>query len=217
MITIKTFSIPIYIILVSISIFSMQYYTIHKLRKTYNNIYYLIPIQTLCIITFAMILNIINTKAIGFTSSGGALGVIISDIIFIGLAGIGNNKLLLNTSITSISLAYSISKIGCLLGGCCIGIKYCGLFSIKYTDNISRLPIQLLESIMFLTLFMIFNQIKLNYDTMIITYSALKFLLDYFRYYNDSIELSTNQIYCIIAIIICLIIKGVKKIKCIKQ
>ena len=67
----------------------------------------------------------------------------------------------------SFPLMYGMGKIGCFMVGCCHGIKYNGLFRIMYKyseiapNNVYLFPIQLVESIVFISIF-IYLIIKLN-------------------------------------------------------
>ena len=97
---------------------------------------------------------------------------------------------------------YGISKLGCFFAGCCHGIKYSGPFSISYPHLYSYtvFPVQLVESIAFLIIFIILNYIyrrkgsnNIIYYTIIFS-SFSKFILDYFRFSHKNIFLSINQI-----------------------
>ena len=55
---------------------------------------------------------------------------------------------------------YAVGKIGCFFAGCCYGIEYNGFLNVTYNysaiapKGISLFPIQLLESIVFLIIFL---------------------------------------------------------------
>ena len=59
-----------------------------------------------------------------------------------------------------IPLFHAISRVGCFFGGCCYGLIYGGPLSVNYTTEVQgeivaglRFPVQLLESILNLGLF----------------------------------------------------------------
>lgn len=151
--------------------------------------------------------NIFNA---GLSSLGAVFGILISLIII--------KKILPNIDfskpvIVNLPLIYSISKLGCFFAGCCNGIRYDGIFNIVYNNGIGPsynvLPIQLIETIVFLMLFIICYKLYKNkyvIEITIILCSIFKFLLDYLRESHTSVILSANQIVCIIIFIISLII-----------
>jgi prolipoprotein diacylglyceryltransferase len=166
-----------------------------------------------CSITFTMIEQLIKYKEanqLGFSSLGGMIGLIIGTSIYTKMNK-HNKDILYETYILSLGLMYSISKIGCLLAGCCYGIRYTGLLNITYIDtkkNMQNLfPVQLFESVTFLIVFIILNLLrnKLQSKTVrvtLISYAILKFSLDYLRYYSNRNIVSTNQLVCIVVVII---------------
>ncbi len=110
---------------------------------------------------------------------------------------------------------YGIGKIGCFLAGCCYGIEYTGPLSISYKysysapKEISLFPVQLLESIVFISIFWyIFIKIKKSKSnnsiigqTFIICGIA-KFLLDYLRMSHLGKMFTINQIVSVIFVLI---------------
>ncbi len=179
-----------------------------------NNILFFILYFALIIFLGKIFTIITSSKELtlsnaGFSSYGGAIGAILASIIFEKI--ISHDKKLIKYTIISLPLTYSIGKIGCFLGGCCYGIPYNGLLSVTYTNglNIPLFPIQLLESIVFLIIFIILNKLKNNKNIIYITIiiSALaKFLLDFLRYDHLTKTITVNQIFSIILIFIILII-----------
>ena len=175
------------------------------------------------ILIFGLLFNKITHNSsifeVGFSSYGGLIGVIISALIFEKMFSL-NNKLL-KYSIISLPLTYGISKMGCFLAGCCYGIPYDGILSVTYTNglNIPLFPVQLLESITFIILFIIFNKLKNNknilYITIIIS-ALIKYLLDFLRYEHISKTITINQIFSIILILGVFIILVINKKQFIK-
>ena len=159
-------------------------------------------------------LNSIITKnfkanSIGLSSYGGAIGIIIASIIWKKI--IDEREIFVQSSILSLPLIYAIAKIACFFAGCCYGIPYGGIFSVTYTFglNIKLLPIQLIETITFIAIFIICIKLRKNKSIVGITIilSALaKFLLDFGRYSHISVKISANQVISIISIIIGIIL-----------
>ena len=127
-------------------------------------------------------------------------------------------KKLLSILLFSVPLIYAIGKLGCFLNGCCYGIDYNGPMRVIYSNSkhaptgISLFPVQLTESIVNLIIFIIATiiyhkkkDIRNTLPFIIIACSIVKFLLDFLRTPGKHI-ISLNQIFCIIAFIIGIII-----------
>ena len=165
---------------------------------------------------FTIIINPdeINILKAGLTSYGGAIGLIISCLIFEKLLPFEGK--LIKYSIISLPLMYGLSKIACFLAGCCYGIPYDGMFSVTYVDdlNISLFPVQLLESLVFIIIFLVINKFKENKNIIyisIITMSLFKFLLDFLRYENYIKKITTNQILSLSILIVTLLVMIFRK------
>ena len=158
-----------------------------------------------------------NFMKIGYSSYGGILGILILLYIFSKQYKIKYEKLIL-TIIPSIPLMYSLGKIGCFLAGCCHGIEYQGILSITYKysyiapNNISLFPVQLIESISFLTIFiLIMYMFKKRKTKNIICITFIlcgftKFILDYLRISHKGVIISINQIVSLLFVIIGIIL-----------
>jgi phosphatidylglycerol:prolipoprotein diacylglycerol transferase len=123
----------------------------------------------------------------------------------------------------SFPLMYSIGKIGCFIVGCCYGIKYNGIFKIMYRysvnapNNVYLFPIQIVESIVFLLIFiyLIIMQRKNKFDEKMLGISfilcgASKGFLDFLR--QEGTQLFTfSKIVSLIIIIIGIISLFLKK------
>ena len=152
----------------------------------------------------------------GLSSYGGLIGVVISAIYFELI--LPTDKKIIKYSIISLPLIYSLSKIGCTVAGCCGGIPYKGLFNVTYVDrmNIQQFPVQALEVIVFMIIFIVCNKFKANKYITYITMSAVaifKFLLDFLRYDHVTKMITVNQIFSIILLAIVIIVFIINKNK----
>lgn len=157
----------------------------------------------------------IDFKKIGLSSYGAIIGILILLIIFAKQYK-KNFKELINNILPAIPLMYGISKIGCFLAGCCYGIKYNGPLSITYKyslsapKNISLLPIQIIETITFILIYLYISKKKKENKNIIgitlLLCGLSKFLLDYLRMNHINKILTVNQIVSIPFIIIGLIL-----------
>ena len=216
--TINKINFPIYGIIILISIIIGMIYIYIKMKKenfkNKNILLYFILYLTFSI-TFGKIFNLlvndenINIINTGLSSYGGVIGIILASFIFEKI--LPTNKKIIKYSIISLTIVYSISKIACFVSGCCYGIPYNGIFSVKYPNvlNISLFPVQLLETIIFFIIFLVCNKIRNNrniiYLTIILS-SFAKFSLDFLRYDHVTKNITVNQIFSILLIIITLII-----------
>ena len=214
---------PFYGIILLISISIGLFYIFRMLKKDGikdKNIYLYILLYVLFAIVFGKFYTMIssneyNILKAGLSSYGGLIGVILATIIFELI--LPTNKKLIKYVIISLPLTYGIAKIGCFIAGCCYGIPYNGIFNVIYKDdlNIPLFPIQLLESIVFIIIFVICNKLKdhknVIHTTVFISIIA-KFLLDFLRYEHINKLLSTNQIFSIIILIVLIIMIIIKKI-----
>ena len=222
-------NIPIYGIFVILSLLInciMVFVLGKKLELKRNDI--------ICSLTFEMILAILGAKVLnmiqehnsffyaGLSSYGGAIGGIIAVFAFSKMYKIPILKLL-NVYVPLLPLIYGIAKFGCFFSGCCYGIEYNGFGSISYkfsTEaplNIGLFPVQLLEAILNIAIFVIvLKNFEKNKDTYknianIFLYSGLcKFGLEFFRA-SWNYGISSTQIISIIFIILGIVLKIVKR------
>ena len=223
--------IPIYSLTIFLALISnliVVYFLSKKYKYTRNEIIGLLLYENVGIIGGAKILSYIqnysqyngkfNFMQLGLSSYGAVFGVILFLILF-SLQFKKSLKELLYIFMPSLPLMYAIGKIGCFLVGCCHGIEYNGVFSVVYkysnlvSSNISLFPIQIVETIFFLMIFiyMIVKHSKkqFNQKTMGISFilcGMAKFLLDFLRMSHKNIFLSLNQYISILFVIIGLII-----------
>ena len=175
---------------------------------------------------FSILANLILFQQIGLASVGAAAGIILCAFVFeryqnnpkfLRLLGTPNmlklpKQAIITSSIIALPLLYSIAKLACLSASCCHGINYNGPFSVHYEwlPEASFFPIQLLETIVFLAIFLSLartkNQTTRAYATLIICIT-IKLLLDFLRYYHETAIISANQIACLAALILLLLYK----------
>ena len=157
----------------------------------------------------------------GFVFYGGLIGGILGIFIYAKQFKIEFKPLLL-TIVPTIPLVHSIGRIGCLLAGCCYGMEYNGIGAITFHNSliapneISLFPIQIIECICNLLIFMIltitYKKATGTYKTVglyCILYSIVRFTLEFFR--GDLIRgiyfgLSTSQWISILLLILGIII-----------
>ena len=153
-----------------------------------------VSIRIICLHLFMNIVFIIfgafkytylNTKQVGLSSIGGVIGLLISVFIFTKIYK-KHTSIIYHVNILSLGLLYSLSKIGCFFGGCC--------------NCILNVSMPLVESIIFLILFLWLYYKKKNTCICIYSYAFVKFFLDFFRIIHPQV-LSINQIVCICIII----------------
>jgi len=168
--------------------------------------------------------NTFEFTKIGLSSYGAIIGVCLLSLLF-SVQYKKKIKDLIYIILPSLPLMYGIGKIGCFLSGCCYGIKYSGIFSIRYyhsysaPQGISLFPIQLLEAIIFISIF-IFLQRKIKttknktifIGTTLIICGMAKFLLDFLRM-NQMSLLTPNKIISLIFITLGITILLRKRIK----
>lgn len=95
--------------------------------------------------------------------------------------------LVLNIAPASIAIAHSIGRIGCLMAGCCYGLKtdaWCGI-TMKHLGY-KVIPTQLFEAIILAVLFVCFvyrikNKQDYNMPIYMISYGVWRFFLEYLR------------------------------------
>lgn len=219
--------IPIYLIFIIIAIFSGLFIT-YKNTKHLNfrveeKIGLLIYISVGTIFGakyFTLLTNLkyydekANFKEIGLSSYGAIIGIIL--LLFLFSKQFKKSfKDLIYILLPSIPLMYGIGKIGCFLVGCCYGIEYNGPLSVTYNysysapKGISLFPVQLLESIVFIIIFIYtydkISKVKSNRQTIgkiFVICGASKFLLDYLRIRHTRLIISVNQIVSIFFILI---------------
>ncbi len=161
--------------------------------------------------------NPLNLITNGFVFYGGIIGGAIGIYAYSKKRKIAYKELLISI-IPSIPLMHAIGRIGCFLVGCCYGIPYKGIGNIIYTNsqfapnNVNLFPVQIVESICNLLIFIILmtNYKKSSNKTIelyCILYGLTRFFLEFVR--GDEIRgqilaISTSQWISLILILVLL-------------
>jgi len=216
-------SIPLYGIIVALSVFIGVFYIYYHLKKEKisdkNILLYFVMYIFFAFVMGKMFtvvasngeVNILNA---GLSSYGGLIGVVIGSIIFEKILPCKNK--IIKYTILSLPLVYGISKIACFITGCCYGIPYNGFGNVIYPDglNIPLFPVQIVETIFFLIMFIVCNKFKNNKNIIYITLllvSITKFSLDFLRYEHLTESISFNQKFSILLFLLTIIVFIVKK------
>ena len=208
---IAEFKFPVYGICILMSlIIGISFNFYYLMKSNINKKYiYLYMFQFLIYCVLGGLIMGSKKSDIGLASYGGAIGVLLSAFVFEHIYP--KNNTFIKSAMLSLPLMYSISKIGCFLAGCCYGIPYDGIFSVTYTHglNISLVPVQLMETITFMIIFIICLIKRKNKDIIAITMimcATGKFLLDFLRYEHIGKLITFNQLISIVFIIIGVVI-----------
>lgn len=169
----------------------------------------------------------ITEGGISFSFSGlGAgvgmiIGVFISTMIFNE-----KNEDVLTSFIVSAPLMYGVAKIGCFLAGCCHGKEYFGLLAVTYHNKYegTYFPIQIVESFIYLLIFVISVllacKMKNKIRVIAIIFAIIlpvRFVVEYFRYYNEGTLISRDQIIVLIAAVIAAALVIIRYIISVRQ
>lgn len=209
---------PIYMIIILLSIFIGMIYVFNSLKKIskVDNLYLYFILDMMLTLFMGIMVSIIlsgsfDFSSIGLSSYGGVVGVILSSLIFEKIIPYDGN--LIKFSIISLPLIYGLSKIACFISGCCYGIPYDGLLFVRYNE-LNVFPVQFLETIVFIIIFIICNRFKNNKNIIwytIFTSAFFKFLLDYLRYDHINKLITVNQVISIVLMILSVIVIIYKK------
>ena len=188
----------LFTLIIGVAFWAIHLY-INKVKSEYISLFCLMNFIMLVFGGFSFGLLSSGFRDYAIASLGGAIGVFFCTITFVRL--LPEYAIYFWESIVlSAPLMYGIGKIGCSLAHCCYGINYTGLFAVSVND-ISYFPIQKLESIVFLSLFIgsyiLYKLNKFNCDIAVIVYAAVKFLLDFLRYTHETHIISLNQVGCL--------------------
>ncbi len=218
---INKINFPIYSIFILLSILIgciyIYFYLKNRKIKKRDILLFIFLIAFFALIGGILISFVIN-KDKSLSSYAGAIAVIIAGLFYEKINP--HKKDYITSSILSLPLIYSIGKIGCFFAGCCNGLPYNGIISVTYTNglNVPQIPIQLIESVIFMTLFILLNIMNKNKTKditllCIMSCAFVKFLLDFLRYEHINISITKNQIISLIFIIIVMIYMIYERLK----
>lgn len=184
-----------------------------KFKYTVDELVSMLVIDNIGIIGGGILYTYIFSKDLGFSSLGGVIGGLIMLYLY-SLLVKKDYKYMLILFMPSIPLMYAIGKIGCFVAGCCYGIPYDGIGHIVYHSsevallNTNLFPIQIVETIIFLIIFIyiITRYYKNKFSIKLIMIEIIvcgiaKFLLDFLRYEHTVKLITSNQIMCLLLVI----------------
>lgn len=184
-----------------------------KFKYTVDELVSMLVIDNIGIIGGGILYTYIFSKYLGFSSLGGVIGGLIMLYLY-SLLVKKDYKYMLILFMPSIPLMYAIGKIGCFVAGCCYGIPYDGIGHIVYHSsevallNTNLFPIQIVETIIFLIIFIyiISRYYKNKFSIKLIMIEIIvcgiaKFLLDFLRYEHTVKVVTSNQIMCLLLVI----------------
>ena len=141
--------------------------------------------------SFRDFFNVFRILFGGSVFYGGLLGGILTAVIFIHKKP--HYRYLVDIAVPAIPLFHFFGRIGCFLGGCCYGIESACGFTMRHSliaeaNGVSRFPVQLLEALFNITLFVVLDYFrkknmfgnKLIY-VYLLSYSAGRFFIEYLR------------------------------------
>ncbi|MBE6145098.1 MAG: prolipoprotein diacylglyceryl transferase [Firmicutes bacterium] len=184
-----------------------------KFKYTVDDLVSMLVMENIGIIGGGILYTYIFSKELGFSSLGGVIGGLIMLYLY-SLLVKKDYKYMLILFMPSIPLMYAIGKIGCFVAGCCYGIPYDGIGHIVYHSsevallNTNLFPIQIVETIIFLIIFVyiISRYYKNKFSIKLIMIEIIvcgiaKFLLDFLRYEHTVKLITSNQIMCLLLVI----------------
>ena len=209
--------IPLYGAFIVISVFSGLFTFYKNINEDNIN-----SIEKYSLVMYFFIGITVGAKCFGYLINGSDslsfYGAIIGIIIMLLLFSFIYKKSFMNllyAFFPCVPLMYGIGKIGCFFIGCCYGIRYKGIFHVVYNysysapKGVSLFPIQLLESIVFILIFIFFSMLirkngfrDIVLGWLFIVCGVFKFFLDYLRMSHVGIILSFNQV---ISLFFCLV------------
>ena len=188
---------------------------------------YLTALSLLLSMELGLALTYVTSKGqtFGLSSIGGLAGMYVA-VFIIGAISRDRygTKTMLDNCTLILPLMYSVSKVGCLLGGCCYGRPYHGPCCIEYTrhgvvsDGV--FPVQLAETVVFFVIFVIGITMARKHKKSTIFWvfmssATAKLLLDFLRDSHVNCVITLNQILCLLLMLIAAVVSIVKK--CRKQ
>ena len=149
--------------------------------------------EDISVIQLFNIKYIISFIASGYTFFGGYVGSLLA--IFLMNKKFKTNPKMSFWFVNNLNIMYAIMKLGCLLGGCCCG------FTV--------IPIQLLESVISLVIYVFMIIIYINnkqpnksIGLSIILFSTERFIISFYRAYMTNLAFWGTEIISIVLIFI---------------
>lgn len=137
---------------------------------------------------------------LGMNTAGGTLGLLISVSFFCHMSN-SDKWMYMKAFILPLPLMYGIGKIACTYAGCCSGLQF---------NNGYVFPIQLVECIVFLCLFIIsiyfYRKNKFNPVVAAFIYGIVKILLDFLRETHEKHIISFNQVGCLVVLVLFVVV-----------
>ncbi|MGN0457993.1 MAG: prolipoprotein diacylglyceryl transferase family protein [Eubacterium sp.] len=134
----------------------------------------------------------------GFSSYGGLIGIVVSTLLFIMLTSVPARQIFI-VSLMPVPLVYGVGKIGCFIAGCCNGI----------TINGTTVPVQLIEAVSFLLVFVLFyriynsRQFTVNYIySEVLVCAIIKGTLYYLRQESVGNPFGSHQWLCVASVVL---------------
>ena len=152
----------------------------------------------------------------GFVFYGGLLGILIGALIYSKIRHLDLLNIY-NFAAPAIPLFHAVGRVGCLLEGCCYGVKLAEPVTLLGFWTIDRVPTQLIEVVFELgmvALVLILERVRPPKNSLriyMISYAVFRFVLEFYR--GDEIRgrffgVTTSQIISV-AIILYYIVRGV--------
>ena len=148
-------------------------------------------------------------EQVGYSYYGGLFGFLIATYVYSSFGKMDIREYACKLTFL-FPLLHAFWKIGCYLGGCCIGQPYIGRWAITYPMDVNVLsgtscfPIQLVESmvaIMICMILIIINWKNIKQNQMAVylqLYGITRFVIEFFRYHGgDGIWSISHIMSCI--------------------
>ena len=153
----------------------------------------------LCLYMAVLVTALVSKgKYVGLNGTGAALGILIGILVFSKITPV-YKRIFFEAYTVVLPLMYGLGKVGCAFAGCCGGLPYNGPFCV-HTDKGSAFPIQKLEAVTFLIIFIVslIVYFKERFDPYVaaIVYSAAKIMLDFLRVGHVDHLITDNQMMC---------------------
>lgn len=184
-------------------------------KVPWRYIVYLAILVMALVIYLSFSVTIISTrgKSYGLNGTGGAMGLILG-VIIMSFITPKYRKIYADSFFMALPLMYGIGKIGCAYAGCCAGIPYNGIFKVTGIDGKEVFPIQILEVIVFIALFILSVIIdrRGKFDSPIAAsaYALVKIVLDFGRDTHVEHLITRNQVMCAVIVFLFIIYEFVQ-------